>query len=239
MKALIIDDERLARQEIRKLLEPHSEVEIVGECSDADEAIEEIKKSKPDLLLLDIHMPEKSGFDLLQELDEVPEVIFISAYDQYAIDAFKVNALDYLLKPVEEDLLANAIEKVRKRLRNQPATEDKNEVLKAENQIFIKDGEKCWFVTLKDIRYFESYGNYVRVYFENNKPLILKSLNNLSERLDEKTFFRANRKHLINLLWVDKIENWFNGGLRVTMKDGVEIEISRRQSSRFREVMSL
>lgn len=242
MKALIIDDERLARKEILRLLEKHPEVEVVGEAANSEEALALIDEKEPELLFLDIQMPGKSGLDLLTDLDHAPEVIFVTAYDEYAIKAFDVNALDYLLKPVEEDRLAEAIQKVKDKISLREAQQTENiskEALSSSDQIFIKDGEKCWFVQLTDVRLFESEGNYVRVYFNNFKPLILRSLNQLEERLNERQFFRTSRKHIVNLSWIDSIEPWFNGGLRCTLKDGKEIEVSRRQAARFKELKSL
>ena len=236
MKVLVIDDERLARADLINMLEKDPSIEVVGEASNADEGIEMIEKKNPDLVFLDVQMPGKTGFDMLEELNEAPEIIFVTAYDEYALRAFEFSALDYLMKPVEQERLSEAIEKLRrpKIESNLPA-----EKLSADNKIFIKDGEKCWFVPLADVRAFESEGNYVRVYFNEFKPLILRSLNYLEERLDEQHFFRASRKHIINLHWVDKIEPWFNGGLRATLKNGMIIEVSRRQSAKFKDLMSL
>lgn len=239
MKTLIIDDERLARKELINLLKQFPEIEIAGECANAEEAKAAIELHQPDLIFLDIQMPGKNGFELLEELDSVPKVIFVTAYDEYALKAFEVNALDYLLKPVEEDRLIDAINKITDAEEEDALPLKKPDGrLGQEDQIFLKDGEKCWFVPLHDIRLFESEGNYVRVYFNNHKPLILKSLNNLEERLDH-TFFRTNRKFIVNLRWVQSVENWFNGGLRLTLKDNTQVEVSRRQSARFRELMSL
>lgn len=244
MKALVIDDERLARKELISLLEVHPEIEIIGECNNADNAIKKIEVLKPDLIFLDIQMPGKDGFGLLEEISFVPHVIFTTAYDEYAIKAFEVNAFDYLLKPIEENRLAESIEKLKKFQKEeeeaeQSVGENLSDTLSESDQVFVKDGEKCWFVKLKDVSAFESEGNYVRVYFESNKPLILKSLNSLEQRLDNKVFFRANRKFIINLNWVNKIENWFNGGLRVSLNDGKQVEISRRQAAKLKDMMSL
>jgi len=242
MKAIIIDDERLARRELRSLLNKYHEIDVVDECANADEAIESISNNHPDLIFLDIQMPGRNGFEMLNALDRVPKVIFVTAFDDYAIKAFEVNALDYLLKPVNPERLEDAINKVLKSKTNIPQhtpVEDLSKKLGENDQIFLKDGEKCWFVSLKDIRVFESEGNYVRVYFNEHRPLILKSLNSLEERLDNKIFFRTNRKFIINLKWVTSIENWFNGGLQAHLKGGDKIEISRRQAARFRDLMSL
>lgn len=242
MKTLLIDDERLARKELRNLLSEFDEVEIVGECQNADEAKEMIETLNPDLIFLDIQMPGKSGFDLLEELDYVPKVIFVTAYDEYAIKAFEVNAFDYLLKPVEPQRLGAALERIENEIEveeeQRPAGENRK-ILGQHDQIFLKDGERCWLVKLADVRLFESEGNYVRVYFNQAKPLILKSLNNLEHRLDPMEFFRVNRKYVVNLKWIDKIEPWFNGGLQVTLSSGEKVEVSRRQTARFKDFMSL
>jgi len=240
MKAVIIDDERLAREEIKKLLAPYPEIQIVGEAANADSAIEIIKQLNPDVLFLDIQMPGKSGFDLLEEISGVPDIVFVTAYDEYAIRAFEVNALDYLLKPVQANRLAETVKKIlNKDSSERQETKEQTQALNDNDQVFVKDGEKCWFVKLSDIRLFESEGNYVRVHFDKNSPLILRSLNNLDERLNNRTFFRASRKHIINLKWVEGIENWFNGGLMVKLKGGEQIEISRRQTAKLKTMKSL
>jgi len=232
-KAILIDDERLARNELRKMLADYPDIEIVDEAGNVEEGLEKIELLNPDIIFLDINMPGKTGFDLLQELDHSPYVIFTTAYDEYAVKAFEVNALDYLLKPIDPKRLADAIHKVgelvqkEKQAVQEAAQKGK---LTEEDQVFVKDGERCWFVKLGDIRLFESVGNYAKVFFGNNKPLILKSLNALEERLDEKVFFRANRKHIVNLRLVDKVENYFNGGLLLELKGGDKIEVSRRQT---------
>jgi two-component system LytT family response regulator len=186
-------------------------------------------------------MPGKTGFDMLAELDKAPHVIFTTAYDEFALKAFEVNALDYLMKPVEPKRLADAIHKLYQAEEKEMATlAGFNRSLLTENdQVFVKDGERCWFVKLAEVRLFESVGNYAKVYFGTNKPLILKSLNALEERLDERTFFRTNRKHIVNLRMIDKVEPYFNGGLLLDLKAGEKIEVSRRQAVKFKEMMSL
>ena len=240
IKAIIIDDERLARNELKKLLQQHSDISIIDEASGVDEGIEKIDLSHPDLIFLDIQMPGKTGFDLLAELEKAPRVIFTTAYDEFALKAFEVNALDYLLKPIDPQRLADAIQKLQTEIALEQASllGVNRGPLSESDQVFVKDGERCWFVKLADIRLFESVGNYAKVYFDSNKPLILKSLNALEDRLDERVFFRANRKHIINLHWIEKIEPFFNGGLLVELKGGEKIEISRRQSVKFKEMMS-
>ncbi|HEX8516958.1 MAG TPA: LytTR family DNA-binding domain-containing protein [Bacteroidia bacterium] len=240
MKALLIDDERLARQELKSLLVQYPEIQVVGEANNAETAIESIRQLKPDVIFLDIQMPGKNGFELLEEISGLPEVVFVTAYDEYAIRAFEVNALDYLLKPVQPSRLAETVKKILNKEHNVPAeNKEQTQPLSDNDQVFVKDGEKCWFVKLSDIRLFESEGNYVRVHFEKNRPLILRSLNNLDERLNNRTFFRASRKHIINLKWVEGIENWFNGGLMVKLRGGEQVEISRRQAAKLKDMMSL
>ncbi len=244
MRAIVIDDERLARKELITLLNQLETVEVVGEAVNVDDAKEKIDLLNPDVIFLDIQMPEKTGFDLLEELDNVPHVIFTTAYDEYALKAFQVNALDYLLKPIEPKRLEEAINKLLIKMEGGPKSEQysssqNQKKLTLEDQVFVKDGDRCWFVRLSNVRLFESDGNYIKVYFDNFKPMIHKSLNALDERLDEKSFFRASRKHIINLGWVEGIEPWFNGGLVVTLKGGDRIEVSRRQAARFKEMMSL
>jgi len=243
IKAIIIDDERLARNELKKLLMDFPEIEVVAEGANANEGLEKIETINPDLVFLDIQMPGKTGFDMLAELDKAPYVIFTTAYDEYALKAFEVNALDYLLKPVEPKRLADAIQKLHIQEEKEQTVSNgitlNREMLHEEDQVFVKDGERCWFVKLGEIRLFESVGNYAKVFFGPNKPLILKSLNALEERLDEKTFFRANRKHIVNLRMIDKIEPYFNGGLLLELKGGEKIEVSRRQTVKFKEMMSL
>ncbi len=240
-KAILIDDERLARAELRRLLSDFPEIEIVDEASNVDEALDKIDQHNPDIIFLDINMPGKSGFDLLNELDKSPMVIFTTAYDEYAVKAFEVNALDYVVKPIEPKRLAETINKVNEAFqREKVAIQEaaKKGMLGENDQVFVKDGERCWFIKLGEIRLIESIGNYAKVYFGNYKPLILKSLNALEERLDEKTFFRANRKHIVNLRMVEKVEPYFNGGLQLELKGGDKVEISRRQTIRFKEMMS-
>lgn len=242
-KTILVEDERLAREELKSLLKDYLEIDIIGEAKNGEEGIALIKEHKPDLVFLDINMPGMNGFEMLKHLEEIPRVIFVTAYDEYALKAFEVNALDYILKPVDPERLREAIQKL--------SSEDdfvsgestgiarKDRFLTVNDRVFIKDGEKCWFVELSKVRMLESDGNYVKVYFDNFRPLILRSLNSFEERLDPEHFFRANRKFIINLQWVSSIENWFNGGLQVELREDEKVEISRRQAIRFKELMSL
>jgi two-component system, LytTR family, response regulator len=228
VKALVIDDERLARLELRRLLAAHPEVEIAGEARGGEEALALIPKLAPDLIFLDIQMPGMSGFELLERLEDLPQVIFTTAYDEYALKAFEVNALDYLLKPVAPARLSAALARVRPR--TEPARLE---------QVFVRDGDRCWIVRLPDIFLLESEGNYTRVYFGSERPLIRRSLNALEEQLDPAMFFRAGRKEMVNLKWIEKVDISVAGGLVVTLRGGRTIEMSRRQSTKLREILSL
>lgn len=236
MNVLIVDDERLARSELRRLLASFSDVMVVGEANNADQARERIAQLKPDVVLLDIQMPGETGFELLEKLEPpAPHVIFTTAYDEFAVKAFEYNALDYLMKPVDPARLTSAIEKVRNLVR--PG--DRAARLAPEDKVFVRDGERCWFVEARQIRLLESEGNYTRIHFTDAQPQLFRSLNAMEERLDPKTFFRANRRQIINLEWIDSIEPWFSSGLLVTLKGGAKVELSRRQAQDFRERMSL
>lgn len=242
MKALLIDDERLARNELRRLLAAHPDVEIVGEAVDVQDALEKVAALKPDLLLLDIQMPGADGFNLLEQLEPpLPAVIFTTAYDEFAVKAFEFNALDYLLKPVDPSRLVSALEKLRahRGAAGSEAGPPAPTRLTPEDKVFVREGDRCWFVPVKNIRLLESEGNYTRVYFDDCKPQLFRSLTAMEERLDSRHFFRANRKQVINLAWVDAIEPWFSGGLLVKLKGGLKVELSRRQAQDFRERMSL
>jgi two-component system LytT family response regulator len=232
MTVVIIDDERLARAELRRLLAPHPEIEIVGEARDAEEALRLIGELSPDLLFLDIQMPGMTGFDLLEALEDVPQVIFTTAYDKYALKAFEVNALDYLMKPIVPARLAGAVAKLPLKLRQ-------NSGSARLERVFVRDGDRCWIVRLPDIFLLESEGNYTRIFFRNEGPLIRRPLNALETQLDPAVFFRAGRKQIVNLKWIEKVDFAVTGGLLVTLRGGRTVEMSRRQAARLREILSL
>jgi two-component system, LytTR family, response regulator len=234
MKALLIDDEALARRELRRLLAEFAWLDIVGEAANIDEAVIAIESLSPDLLFLDIKMPGGSGFDLLARLERVPSVIFTTAYDEHAVRAFQVNALDYLLKPIEPERLAAAVLKVRNISALAPT---QRQVLE---QLFVQDGPRCWFVPLREVRLLTAENNYVRLWWGKMHPLIARPLSAIEQRLDPKRFFRANRSQIINLEFIEKVDLGINGRLDVTLRgEGPEVEISRRQARVFREQMSI
>ncbi|CAH0147709.1 Transcriptional regulatory protein YpdB [Massilia sp. Bi118] len=241
MRALIVDDERLARNELRRLLAAHPALEVVGEAANPIEARAAIEALAPDLVFLDVQMPGGSGFDLLASLDAAPAVIFTTAFDQYALRAFDVSALDYLLKPIEPARLAHALRKFEARLQlpapapaPQPA-----QAQAADGKVFIKDGERCWFVALEQIMLFESEGNYTRVYFDANRPMLLRSLNQLEARLDPERFLRVSRRQIVNLDFVTGIAPGPGNGMVLTLKGEVKVPMSRRRAAEFRQFNGL
>ncbi|MBO0328972.1 LytR/AlgR family response regulator transcription factor [[Muricauda] lutisoli] len=239
IRAVIVEDSRLARNELKELIKLHDDLELIGEASNVDDGVELIESESPDLLFLDINMPEKNGFDLLEMLDEVPITVFTTAYDEYAIKSFEYNALDYLLKPVSNKRFDMALEKVRAKMASKEESAPTAKKLTENSQIFIKDGESCWLVRIGDISLFEIVGNYTRVFFEDKKPMLYKSLNQVEEKLPDNSFFRANRQQIVNTNYIENVVSWFNGKLKLTMKNGEEVEVSRRQSYIFKDRMSL
>jgi two-component system LytT family response regulator len=225
LKALIVDDERLARDEIRRHLGIQPGIGVVGEAANITDAARLIAQSQPDILFLDIQMPGGSGFDLLESLDSIPQVIFTTAFDQYAVQAFEVDAIDYLVKPIREERFTKAIERAIARLaagqKQQPA----------EQTIFIKEGERCFFIKTGSIRYIESSGNYARIFFDDKKALIKRSLNQLEKILSADHFFRANRTSIVNIDYIQKIKPLPDGRLAVSLPDGQSFTVSGRQSA--------
>ncbi|MCL6272419.1 LytTR family DNA-binding domain-containing protein [Muricauda sp. 2012CJ35-5] len=239
ISAVIVEDSRLARNELKELIKNYPDIELLGEAENVDQGFELITKERPQLLFLDINMPEKDGFQLLEMLDEVPLTVFTTAFDEYAIKSFEYNALDYLLKPVSEKRFAMALEKVKLKLNSISDPNTNGQKLSEGSQIFIKDGEACWLVKIGDISHFEIVGNYTRVFFDDKKPLLYKSLNQIEEKLPEQSFFRANRQQIVNTNFIVNVVPWFNGKLKLEMGNGEEIEVSRRQSYIFKDKMSL
>ena len=232
MKALIVDDEPPARRELRRMLVGFPWIEIVGEAGNVDEAARKVEALSPGLLFLDIQMPGGSGFDLLTRLDYLPQVIFTTAHDEHAVRAFEVNALDYVLKPIDPERLAAAIARVKAA----PTVAAPDAVLE---QIFVKDGPRCWFVPLSEVSLLTSEGNYVRLSWGTQKPLLGRALASLEQRLDPRRFFRANRRQIINLDFIAGVELGIGGRLHVQLRDGPEVEISRRQARLFKMRMNV
>ncbi len=241
VRVALVDDEPLALEELKHLLRAHSEIEIVYAGTAAEEAIEAIAAEKPEVLFLDIQMPGLNGFELLERLDRVPKVIFVTAYDRFALKAFEHNALDYLLKPIHPERLHEALQRIFiHRESNKPReSEPKKRSLEPDRRIFVKDGERCAFIHLFQIERIESEGNYSRLFYGSEKIMLRSSLNQLEERLPEDLFFRANRQQIVNLDEVVEVEPWFNQSLRLELRSGTKVELSQRQSVKFRERMGL
>lgn len=239
MKAIIVEDSRLARLELNELLKAHPEIEVIAEAEEPNQAIKLINEMCPDVIFLDIHLPQKDGFAILEALDFLPLVIFTTAFDQYAIKAFEYNALDYLLKPINNKRLAKAIDKLALAVQQSPKDKTEQTPLPYNSRIFVKDGEQCWLLNLDEVCFFESCGNYTKVHFGSRRPMIYKSLNKIEAKLDGKHFFRANRQHIVNLNFIKNVEPWMNGNFRLLMDDNTEIEVSRRNSSQFKNLLSL
>ncbi|WP_299676022.1 LytTR family DNA-binding domain-containing protein [uncultured Tenacibaculum sp.] len=236
LKAIIVEDSRLARKELQLLLKEYQHIKVIGEAENVDDAFEMINTTFPDILFLDINMPEKDGFELLEMLDEIPKVIFTTAYDEYAIKSFEYNAFDYLLKPINKDRLQKTIDRIEV---EENVEKNLNKQFTLTSQVFLKDGEDCWMVAIQDITLFEIVGNYTRVYFKDKKPLIYKSLNKIESRLPTNAFFRVNRQQIVNLNHIKNVTPWFNGKLKFTMINATEVEVSRRQSVKFKQELEL
>lgn len=250
MRALIVDDERLARAELRRLLTRHPSVEIVGEAANATDARRALFDLEPDLLFLDVQMPGETGFDLLTSLDAVPLVVFTTAYDEHALRAFEVNALDYLVKPIDPERLGRTVARIEAvgDARDDVDDEDvhvatadarRGATLTEQHRVFVTEGERAWLVRLADVRIFEAEHNRTRVHFAGETPLIQRTLGELEQKLDSRAFFRANRHQIINLRAVRSIHRWFGGRLMVNVEGGHEVTLSRRRSRLFRELMSM
>jgi len=233
MRAFIVDDEPPARREMRRLLSEFDWVEIVGEAGSIGDAQMLIEESRPELLFLDIQMPGGSGFDLLARLEHVPQVIFTTAHDEYALRAFEVNALDYLLKPIDPRRMVAALDRVRNAA---SAAVQSGSVLE---QLFVRDGSRCWFVPVREVQLLESEGNYVRLFWGKVRPLLARSLATVEQRLDAAQFFRANRRQIINLKFIENVEAGVNGCLHAQLYNGLEVEISRRQARVFKALTSI
>lgn len=242
LRVLIVDDARLARSELRTLLAAIPWVACVGEADDVPAAREAILREQPDLVLLDVQMPSGEGFDVLDGLETVPMVVFVTAYDQYAVRAFETNALDYLVKPVEAGRLQAALERGRERLSASAAptaADSVRDALGADDQVFLRDGERCWFVALGEIRKVVVDGNYARLWFRDQNAVLARSLSTLEARLSPALFFRANRNTLVNLRRVRAIEPSLGDGYDLTLDDGSQVEVSRRQARELRERLAL
>jgi two-component system LytT family response regulator len=233
IKTIIIDDERLAREEIKTLISTWENIEIVAEAKNAIEAEKIINDHQPDLLFLDIQMPQRNGFELLESLDEAPEVIFVTAFDNYAIEAFNVSALDYIVKPIRKERFDQCIQKAIAQIKTSQL-EKKEET----HQIFVKDAKKCYFIKLIEISYIKSIGNYAQLHFNNQSAMVKRTINYLEKALPT-NFFRCNRSEIINHQFISSIEPLPKGALRVHLTTKQIIDLSERRSVVFKEKLKL
>ncbi|PKI16413.1 LytR/AlgR family response regulator transcription factor [Colwellia sp. 12G3] len=241
INTVIVEDSELARLELKNLLLAHPEIKIIAEAEDVDSAVAIITEKSPDLILMDIDLPGGNAFDILSRLDVIPPLIFTTAFDNFALDAFEFNTVDYLLKPIKKERLEKALTKL---LAKEDANTSKQptnavELLSGESQFFVKDGENCWLIKVNEVRYIEAIGNYSRIHFSEHSPMHYSSIQKIEQRLDPKTFFRINRQELVNLNYVVAIEPWITGGLRLTLSCGKELDVSRRQSNHFKSLLML
>ncbi len=232
IRAIIIEDSRLARLELQQQLKSFPDIQIVAEAENAFDGQQAIEEHRPDLIFLDINMPGRDGFEMLEQLSVVPAVIFTTAYDDYAIKAFEINALDYLMKPITKERLATALEKV-------SASEVEPLTMQLEQQFFIKEGENCFLVKLADVQQFQSVGNYTRVFFNGVNPMTYRSLAQVEAKLPEDSFFRANRSHIVNLNWVRNLQQGISGAFELTLENGNVVELSQRKSTEFKKRWTL
>jgi len=235
-KAIIVDDEELAREDLKVLLKDFSEIEIIGEAETVEETKNLINKLDPNLIFLDIQMPGKSGFELLEEIQTNAKIIFVTAYDEYAIRAFEVNAKDYLLKPVIKERLSLAIDRLKT---EQESGNNAQEKLEFEDSIFVMVNNHYQFVKIGSIIKIASAGNYSEIYTSSKlKGLVLKSLKDWEIRLPNNYFVRIHRNAIINLEYVDRVEGWFNYSYKVYLKEIDEpLVISRRYAAKLKERM--
>lgn len=234
LKTLIIDDERHARDGLRHLLSRYSDIEVVGEAGDVEAALEEIDRLKPDVLFLDIQMPRKTGFDLIKEIKPAIKVVFVTAFDEYAIRAFEVNALDYLMKPVKPERLDKTIKRLLSK-KKYPTKVDRK--LSYKDILFVKYNSNMMFLNINQIMYINSAADYTDVYLASGRNgLVTKTMKEWELRLPEEHFIRIHRSTIVNVNYIQKVESWFNGKMRVYIKNKAEpLVISRRNASQIRK----
>lgn len=237
MRALIVDDEELARLRIRDLLADAHDVEVAAECEDGAAAIRAIEADPPDLMFLDIQMPEVDGFAVLRAVDttKIPAVVFVTAHDEYALEAFEYAALDYLLKPFDRERFEAALDRARTRVRERETDgfrEQVGELLavldrKPLNRLIVRDGGRVSFVNVREIRWIEAQGNYVKIHATRESPLMRRTMAELEQRLDPGRFLRVHRSSIVNMERVRRLDSLPHGEYRITLDDDTELTSSR------------
>ena len=238
-KTLIVDDERLARAELKRLLSQHEQIDVVAEAANADAALDLLKSHEIDLVFLDIQMPGMTGIELAEHIDSDIRFVFCTAFNQYAVDAFTLNAVDYLVKPVNPERLAQCIGKFQHDSEQQGAMSDNAHFLPDEHGILLKFGDINRIVKLAEIERFESVGNHCAVYTPHGKSWVHSSLSKVEIRLDPERFFKASRSDILRVEAIDRIEPGIKTGVFVAiLKSGAEVEVSRRQAQSLRQSFS-
>src|SRR5919202_5517193 len=250
IRTLIVDDEPPARTRLRTLLAAEDDIEIVGECSDGPEALEVIARRAPQLVFLDVQMPEMDGFELLRALDpsQLPVIIFVTAYDGYALRAFEVHALDYLLKPFDRERLRVALARARAQLTHDGLTALDSRLLallgelKAERRsverFAVKSGPRVLLVRVADIDWIEAAGNYVRLHVRAESHLLRESMKNIEAKLPPNMFLRIHRSAIVNIDRIRELQPWFHGEYVVILRDGTRLIASRAFCGRLHELLS-
>jgi len=244
-KVLIIDDEKLARDIIRKYLEHNEQIELIGECTNGFEGIKSINELKPDIIFLDIQMPKLTGFEMIELIEHQPEIIFSTAYDQYAIKAFEVNATDYLLKPFPLDRFNEALNKAVEKVKNNNNSEDDyNKLISTVadesgplDRIVVKTNQKIIIIPAEKIHFIEAQDDYVMIHSELGKHLKKQTMKYYEEHLDTNTFFRVHRSYIINIDFVQQMELFEKESYKITMMNGVKIPVSRTGYSKIKELL--
>ena len=249
IKVLIVDDEPLARERISDMLRTHTDIQIIGDCSNGNEAIAAIRRQCPALIFLDVQMPESNGFEVLEALDSdsMPVVIFVTAYDQYAVRAFEVYALDYLLKPFDRERFEKALERARFHIMNKREGNLGQRILSALEDIktrpahldrlVIKMNGHIFFVKAEEIDWIEAEGNYVRLHVGKETYLLRDTISGLEEQLDPKNFLRVHRSAIVNVDRIQELQPWFHGEYKIILQDGMELTLSRTYRDKLNEFL--
>jgi two-component system LytT family response regulator len=250
IRTLIVDDEPLARRGIRAQLDEEADIEIVSECRNGLEAVAAIEEQSPDLVFLDVQMPELDGFGVLEAVgvDRMPVVIFVTAYDQYALRAFDVHALDYLLKPVDAERFASALQRARKQIehhnvqdlnqRLQTFLDDVQTKQKFTERLVIKSGGRIFFLKVEEIDWIEAADNYVRLHVGGDSHLLRETMNHLEKRLDPDHFLRVHRSRIINIRRIKELQPLFRGEYDIMLQDGTRLESGRGYRDKLQKLFS-
>lgn len=249
IRCLIVDDEPLGREKLRGMLKKHSEIEIMAECANGREAIAAIQKEKPDLLFLDIQMPEVDGFGVLKAIpsEKIPLVIFVTAYDKYALRAFEVFALDYLLKPFDRERFEKALQRARSEIQRERGSDTNQRIIalleemkhkpKHLDRIVIKSNGRIFFLKAEESDWIEAEGNYVRIHAGKETHLIRETITSLENQLNPKKFLRIHRSTIVNIDRIKELQPWFHGDYRILLKDGTQLTMSRSYREKLHELL--